>query len=99
MRRWEHEEVDHEISVDGSLHPGTKVTHGAGVKLLCDRGPSGRYGMSSLPVCGGLEGKGLSPQLAEAREVAAGISADPSRAQVASTDRRQNARRIRQLAM
>jgi hypothetical protein len=34
MRRWEHEEVDHEISVDGSLHPGTKVKHGAGVKLL-----------------------------------------------------------------
>ena len=34
MRRWKHDEVDHEISVDGSLHPGTKVKHGAGVKLL-----------------------------------------------------------------
>jgi phosphosulfolactate synthase (CoM biosynthesis protein A) len=34
MRRWEHEEVDHEIGVDGGLHPGTKVKHGAGVKLL-----------------------------------------------------------------
>jgi hypothetical protein len=34
MRRWEYAEVDHEISIDGSLHPGTKVKHRAGVKLL-----------------------------------------------------------------
>jgi hypothetical protein len=34
MWRWEYAEVDHEISIDGSLHPGTKVKHRAGVKLL-----------------------------------------------------------------
>ncbi len=34
MRRREHEEVDHEISVGGSLHLDMKVKHGAGAELL-----------------------------------------------------------------
>jgi hypothetical protein len=33
VRRREHEKVDHEISAGASLHPGTKVKHGAGAEL------------------------------------------------------------------